>query len=401
MAILPDSTLTDSDKDILDQGTIEELQGQMSSNPDEEENKLAHSVMEADEETIKEGELVNDAMNNGINSFIPDLMFEQMVNDFKTAKNIYGETIIRHSTGYAPEYVERNIKVPEFRRELKERIKDNLDEFKDKGILARDYSITQKGMRVASLVMYMQELDHIIPRGIFGETIHKKRAHYGDHEDVKPFKKGDRYRDIALKQTIKTAIRRGHSTLEKEDLKSFDRQSKGQVEIIYGLDASGSMKGKKIEVAKKAGVALAFKAIQNKDNVGLIVFGEEVKHSITPCQDFHKILEHITEVKPSKETDLVSAIKESIEMFSSGNVTKHLILLTDALHTIGTTNEVIDISSLAKASGVTISIIGIKLDAEGAGLAQQITALSNGKLYVVTALDNVDTIVLEDYYSIR
>lgn len=372
----------------------------MSSNPDEEK-KLAHSVMESEEDKLDEGKLVNEALNNGITSFMPDMMFEQMVNDFKMAKNIFGETILKQSTGYNPDYVERNIKVPEFRRELSERIKKNMDALKDDGILGPGYTISEKGLQLASLVMYTEELDHLLPKGIFGEKIHKRRNIYGEHEDIKPFKKDDRYRDIALKKSIKTAIRRNHRIMQREDLKSFQRQSKGHLEIIYGLDASGSMKGKKIEVAKKAGVALAYQAIENKDNVGLIIFGEEVKHSIAPCQDFHRILEQITRTKPSKETDMVGVIKEAIELFSSGTATKHLILLTDALQTVGSKDEVIEVAAMAKAAGITISIVGIKLDEEGVTLAKKVTELSDGKLYTVTALENVDKIILQDYYDLR
>ena len=357
--------------------------------------------MEADKETISEGKLVNEAMNNGISSFQPDMMFEKMVNDFKTAKNIFGETILRQLTGYNPDYIERNIKVPEFRRELSDRMKKNLDELKDQGVLGRDFEITDKGLQIASLVMYTEELDHLIPKGLFGERIHKKKSIYGEHEDFKTFNKSDRYRDIALKRSLKTAIRRGHRTLKFEDLKAFQRQSKGRLEIIYGLDASGSMKGKKIETAKKAGIALAFRAIENKDKVGLIVFGEEVKESVYPCGDFHRILEEITKVKPSKETDMVSVIRKSIEMFSKGTATKHLVLLTDALQTIGTKDEVVDVSSMARAAGITISIVGIKLDKEGIELAKKITELSHGKLYTVSALENIDKIILQDYYDLR
>ncbi len=358
-------------------------------------------MLEAEEESINEGRFVNEAMNNGITSFTPDMMFEQMVNDFKLAKNIFGETIIKQVSGYNPDYIERNIKVPEFRRELSQRIKKNLEELKEEGILGKNYEITKKGIKLASLVMYAEELDHLIPKGIFGSKIHKKKSIYGEQEDIKPFKKSDRYRDIALKQSVKTAIRRGHKKLQMNDLKSFQRESKGRIEIIYGLDASGSMKGTKIETAKKAGIALAFKAIENKDNVGLIIFGEEVKQSVLPCQEFNKILEEITKVKPSKETDMVGVIKKSIEMFSKANATKHLILLTDALQTIGKKEEVVDVSAMAKEAGITISIVGIKLDREGVEMARNITELSSGKLYTVAALENIDKIVLQDYYEIR
>lgn len=357
--------------------------------------------MEAEQETINEGKFANEAMNNGISSFMPDMIFEKMVSDFKTAKNIFGEIILKQASGFSSEYLERNIKIPEFRKELKDRIKKNLDKMQNDGILNSDYAVTEKGLKLASLVMYTEELDHLIPKGMFGEKIHKKQSHYGEAEDIKVFRKGDRYRDIAVKKSIKTAIRRGHKKLEIVDLKEFQRQSRGNLEIIYGLDASGSMKGKKIDVAKKAGIALAYKAIENKDNVGLIVFGEEVKHSIMPCQDFHLILEQITRVKPAKETDLVSAIREAVEMFSHSNTTKHFILLTDALQTIGKKEEVVDVASMAKAAGITISIVGIKLDKEGVELAKQITELSDGRLYVVNELEGVDKIILQDYYDIR
>ena len=155
------------------------------------------------------------------------------------------------------------------------------------------------------------------------------------------------------------------------------------------------------KTAKKAGIALAFKAIENRDKVGLIVFGEEVKESVYPCGDFHRILEEITKVKPSKETDMVSVIRKSLEMFSKGTLTKHLMLLTDALQTVGTKDEVVDISSMARAAGITISIVGIKLDKEGIELAKKITELSGGRLYTVSALENVDKIILQDYYNLR
>jgi len=119
------------------------------------------------------------------------------------------------------------------------------------------------------------------------------------------------------------------------------------------------MKGRKIEVAKKAGIALAFRAIENKDKVGLVVFGEEVKESVYPCGDFHRILDEITKVRPGKETDMVSVIKKSIEMFSRINATKHLILLTDALQTIGSKDEVIDMVVPSKDSTIlTVTALG-------------------------------------------
>ncbi|MFC1728248.1 VWA domain-containing protein [Nanoarchaeota archaeon] len=385
------------DTEVKKQKEIDEFSGKLSR--ETEEDKLMHTILPSDEKNIEDGKVVNDAINKGISSFTPDLIFEQIVKNFSQAKKLYGETIIRTLSGYAEEYVEKNIRIPEFQRELKKRIKENADSLVQDGVLNKQYMITDKGVKLASLVLYVEELDHLTPKGVFGERVHKKQFIYGGKDEAKPFK-NERYRDIAIKKSVKTAIRRGHSKLEIKDLKAYEREAKGQVNIMYGLDASGSMKGKKLETAKKAGIALAYKAIAEKDKVGLIVFGADVKEIIEPTLDFDRILQQITKIRASKETDIVGCIKKSIEIFPSTEVTKHLILLTDALQTVGTENEVLEATSIAREAGITISVVGINLDKKGKKLAKDIAELSNGRFYIVKDLENVDKIVLEDYYEV-
>jgi Mg-chelatase subunit ChlD len=379
---------------------IEELDGKLSKQS--EENKLMHSVLDNDKETIDEGKMIKEALNQGMGSFTPDLMFEQLVKNFSIAKNIYGPSLIRQLTNYDENYISRNAKIPEFQKELKKNIEDNVEKLKENKLIKKDGTISDKGIELASLILYTEELDHLIPKGILGEKVHKKDSIYGDKEDVKTYKKGDRYRDIAIKKTIKLSVRRGHKKINEKDLKSFEKQSKGQIFLIYGLDASGSMKGKKIETCKKAGIALAYKAIEEKDKVGLLVFGSDIKEQIEPTDDFKRILREITKAKASKETNLALTIKKAIELFPAKEVTKHLILLTDAMPTTGEEpeKETMDAVSQARVNGITISLIGIQLDKEGKDLAEKITSLGEGKLYMVRNLEDIDKIVLEDYYDV-
>ena len=386
--------------EIKELSEVEELKGKLTKQS--EENKLMHSVLENDEETIDDGKTIKEALNQGIGSFTPDLMFEQLVKNFSIAKQIYGPSLIRQLSGYDKNYISRNIKIPEFQKELKKRIENNIEKLKDNKLIEKDGTISDKGIELASLILYTEELDNLIPKGILGEKIHKKDFIYGDKEDVKNYKKGDRYRDIAIKKSIKLAVRRGHSKLEEKDLKSFEKQSKGQIYLIYGLDASGSMKGNKIETCKKAGIALAYKAIEEKDKVGLIVFGSDIKEFIEPTNDFRRLIIEITKIKASKETDIAKTIKKSIELFPSKEVTKHLLLLTDAMPTVGEEpeKETLEAVSLARSNGITISLIGIQLDEKGKELAEKIVSLGEGRLYIVKNLEEVDKIVLEDYYSV-
>lgn len=379
----------------------EELTGKLKPSQDNKD-KLMRSVLQSDKQTIEKGKLIESALDRGINTFTPDLMFEQLVSDYKLAEKIYGERILRQLFGYNPNYIEKNIKIPEFRRMLRKRLDENLDRLSEEKIIDSKFNITEKGIELASLIMYTEELDNIVPKGSFGERLHKKLSHYGDKEDVKYFRKGDRYRDIAIRNTIKTSIRRGHSSIDTHDLKAFERQSKGQCYIIYALDASGSMKGDKLGSCKKAGIALAYKAISNRDKVGLIVFGEDVRSYIEPTLDFGKILNEIVKVRASQQTNIVNTIRKSIELFPQMNATKHLILLSDALPTTGAQpeNETLEAVSLAKNNGITVSVIGVGLDKNGEQLARKMADIGRGRLYSIRNLKEIDKIILEDYYSV-
>ena len=389
----------DSQQQIHEKDEIEELTGKLSS---QEERKLMHSVLENDKETIEKGKLIRDSINQGLDAFTPDLIYQQLVKNYSMAKHIFGPSLLKLATGYNPDYIEKNINIPEFQKELRFRIQKNIEKLKEEGLLDRDSEISEKGIELASLVMYFEELDKITPKGILGGKIHKKTSIYGGKEDIRTYKKSDRYKDIAIKKSVKLAIRRGHKKLHEKDLKVFERQSKGQSYIVYALDASGSMKGSKIDACKRAGIALAYKAIDEKDKVGLIVFGSEIKTIVEPTQDFSYLLKNITSAKASRETDLAVSLRKSIELFPNDDITKHLILITDALPTIGKEpeQETLQEVSIARNKGITISLIGINLNEKGKKLAEKIVELGEGKLYIVKNIENIDKIVLEDYYGI-
>ncbi|MEM4267505.1 MAG: VWA domain-containing protein [Candidatus Woesearchaeota archaeon] len=363
--------------------------------------KLMHSVIENDKGVIDEGKLISEAINLGVGSFMPELMFESIVNNFAVAKNLYGERLIREICGCEPDYIEKNASVPEFRRWLKKRIQDKLDAMRFSKLLERDYSISEKGIELAALVMYVDELEKIVPTGMKGRREHRKSYIYGEKQNVRNYTKQSRYRDIALRNSIKTALRRGHRSLEKEDLRVFERSSKGMNHIIYALDASGSMKGKKIDSCKRAGVALVYKALSEKDMVGLIVFGKEVSKAIPPTNDFAMLVKEISSIHAAHETNLSATIKKSMELFSDSKVTRHLILITDVLPTVGTdpSTETLEAVSEARSAGITISVVGINLDDKGKNLGEKIVEIGKGRFYIA-GTDNLDKVVLEDYYSI-
>lgn len=366
------------------------------------DNDLLKALIEKDKDAIRDGSILKDAINQGLNSIAPDLIFHQIATNYPVAEKIYGGSLLKLISGYNPDYINKNIQIPEFRNELKDRIKKNAEFLREKNLVDKDFFISEQGIEVASIIMLIEELDNLVPEGILGEKVQKKRYIYGSKERIDMFKKGDRYKDIDIKKSAKLAIRRNHKFLEESDLKVFQRESRGQSYIIYALDASGSMKGNKLEACKRAGIALAFKATSQKDNVGIIVFGAEIKKAIKPTTDFSILLKEIANIRASDQTEFTLTFRKATELFPSGDITKHLILITDALPTSGEKpfEKTLEESSIARNNGITISLIGVNLNEKGKALAEKIVEIGQGRLYIIKDVENIDKVVLEDYYSI-
>lgn len=390
----------DVEQEVKDIGKAEEAQGKLHKQY--VEDKLMNSVLESDKNTIEHGELIQEATNRNVGAFTPDLLYAQMVKNYSVARQILGDKLIRMLTGYDPNYIEKNLKIPEFRKELQKAITENVNKLKDEELLNEEGVISSKGEELGAIVL-VKELDKFITKDRLGEKINKKTSHYGEKAETRFFKRGDRYKDLNVKKSVHTAIKRQHKKLYAQDLMTHTREGRGRVSIIFALDASASMKGRKIETCKKAGIALAYNAIQDKDEVGLIVFGSEIKSAIPPTRDFTTLLKAISQIKASRQTDFAGMITKSIELFPVTEGTKHLIILTDALPTVGVQPELDTLKSVSRArgAGITISMIGIQLDKAGIELAKKITMIGEGRFSQAKNLDDVGSIVLEDYYAVR
>ena len=391
------------DEDVsLDEGSvIEELPGAPGSDPDEE--RLMHSVLENDEQAIDDGKVIAESFNQGVGSFTPDLLFKNLVKNFQNAKRLYGETLLRELTSYRPEYVERNLSIPEFRDKLQRVIADRVEGLKERGVLDSESVVTKQGSRLAALVLAVEELDHLASKGL-GRLDRKERDKYGEKEDAVQYAKSvHRFRDVALKRSVKTALRRGHTTLEERDLQAYERRRKGRIQVVFAVDSSGSMRGEKISMCKRAGIALAYKAIEEGNEAGLVVFTSEIEAAIAPTRSFTELLDQLVTIKAGWETDLAKTIDAAAGLFSKGKHTKHLVILTDALPTKGKDpkRDSLKAAGNARDAGVTISMVGINLDVDGEKLARDLVEVGAGRLYRVENLEELDRVVLEDYDRLR
>ena len=399
--IVPNTSSSDDEIEgdtikALSKEKAEELEGKLSK--DNRDDKLNHTVLPVEDKKIEQSRVLSDAINNNVSSFTPDFSFEQMVKDYKTAKNLFGETMIRELTGYDPGFIERNIKVPEFQRELKSKISQNVERLKKEELLDKDGSITDEGYEYSALSLLNDELNNLESKGLGGETENRKLNFYGEAKDYKKYKFGDRFKDLSIRQTVRRAIRRGRVNLEKEDLTSLTRQAKGKINVLYCIDSSGSMRGAKIKMAKRAGIALAYKATKNKDKAGLLVFSSKIESNVRPTHDFQMLLRRISKIRTSGETDIALGLTEAMKMFDSKK-NNHLVLITDGVQTLGKKpqEEVLKKISEATNRSISITLIGINLDKEGKSLSQKIVNMNDGNFYQVKASDDLGHIVLEDY----
>jgi Mg-chelatase subunit ChlD len=380
---------------------IQENKGSLSKDPSED--KLMRSVANNDKKVIDDGTLILEAMNQSISTFNPDIMFQSIVENFKLAKEIFGEKLLREITGYDLDYIDRNKKIPEFKEELKKKISARTNELRKDDLIDHEDNITEKALSLSALIMYTEELDKLQNYSLEGKKDLSSKNRVTKKGTIMPYKKGSRYKDINLRSSIKTAIRRNHLKLNLDDIKINDKDSKSNIEIIYAIDASASMKGKKIEMAKKAGIALSFNAIQDKNKIGLIIFGDEIKDSLSPSTNFKLIINSIARIKPSKQTDFAKTIKKAYELFTNNDADKHLFLITDSMPTVGENpvENAIEECYKAKKQNINISIIGINLSQEGINISEKITAAGEGKLNIIKDVDNLDLLILEEYNNIK
>ena len=179
------STPVDDGDETLDGefSHADEFQGALASDPEEE--RLMRSVLEHDDETVKDGELVVEGINQGVGTFTPDLLFDNLVSDYRNAERLYGETLLRALTGYSPDYLRKNIPIPEFQNALKDRIEERIEDLQDKEILDEQCCVTKQGEKLAALVLYTEELDALETKGL-GKKERKERHQYGEKDETVP-----------------------------------------------------------------------------------------------------------------------------------------------------------------------------------------------------------------------
>ncbi len=352
------------------------------------------SLTEKDSEKREKGEIVNEMINQGF-PFVPDVMFENIVDNYEQAVETYGETIIRLVSGYSPGYIEKNIDIPEFKRELKSKLDEKQDELKK---IQDGKKFKEEYIDVATRVLIVEELSKF--KNLLNRDFSKEnKNNTGSVTGTIPYKIKKKS-DINVRKTIRKAVGRNKNKIDANDLLVNERKSDEKPNVIYAVDSSSSMKGFKIHAAKKAAVALSYKTINDKGKISLLSFSTQSNNLTGFLEDFYFFAKKLTEIKPNGETNIANAINESISKFKDKK-NKILFLITDFEPTSGEepVQDAIKAASILRDSNVKLVLVGIDLSDDGKDVAERIAEVSEGEFMLLNtdALKDLDIILLEKY----
>lgn len=163
------------------------------------------------------------------------------------------------------------------------------------------------------------------------------------------------------------------------------------------------MKGNKIKMSKQAGVSLAYHALENNDEVGMVVFSKDISRKVPLSNNFNLLIDNLIEIVAKGKTDIVKALDQAQVLLDNSSNNKHIVLLTDGLANVGDdpTKEVLSQVSILKSNNITVSVVGINIDEEGEKLGRTISEMSGGNFYISKGNADLSAIVLEDYNSFK
>jgi Mg-chelatase subunit ChlD len=190
-------------------------------------------------------------------------------------------------------------------------------------------------------------LDELVPKTHSEPLIHNafKKEHETDKAEVRRYKKGDVFRDISVRHTLREVVKQGKSLedISVREFRSFEKKQSLQLDIALCIDVSASMKDQfKLRYAKMALVGLIKAALEKHDRVGIIAFSNRGE-VIAPLTDkVHLLLDAMVGLRAEQYTNIGNGLRCAREMLmraKDGNK-KYIILITDGQPNAATAEEV-------------------------------------------------------------
>jgi len=343
--------------------------------------------------------------NRGLDGLNAVFIARSIVYDLGSAIGTYGEELLAGLTGLPISELSRSEGKIERISQISGRIEGKLKGLLSEGFIAKGGAgLTKKALREIAEETLKDELQILSKLG-FGSHPADFKGNEEKTERAYPRSKSDSYRRISTRKTVSVAAKRGHKKILPEDLRSLEMTRRTGIDFIFVLDSSGSMKGDKMDSAKRAAIGLSAVSVGTLDRVAVVSFRKEpeVICEFSDSEDIGYFAEKIVSLFPGGMTSIGKAITLASGMLGSlenSKSAKHILLITDGLPTEGEkpSEDAKEAVISARANGITISVAGIGLNEEGEGLLRELAGLGDGNFYNVPAVSGSELtgIVLDD-----
>ncbi|MCC6490819.1 MAG: VWA domain-containing protein [Candidatus Hydrogenedentes bacterium] len=171
--------------------------------------------------------------------------------------------------------------------------------------------------------------------------------------------------------------------------------------VFFLLDRSNSIPEELRAEAENTVKTLSQAYMTEKDEAGVIAFGEEpsIELTVGPTLELKQVQSYVG----GEQTDLAAAIRLALAAFPQGYM-RRIVVLSDGNETRGSVLEEV---KLARASGAAVDVVPIKLGGRGEVRIREVTAPSHVnadepfKLQVVVEADQDSSATLRLYQRVR
>jgi Mg-chelatase subunit ChlD len=161
-----------------------------------------------------------------------------------------------------------------------------------------------------------------------------KREHETDKSEIRRYRRGDVFRDISMRHTLRRIMRKGKSIddINYTDLRAFEKKPSNQLDIAVCVDISASMKeGGKLRYAKMAVAELCRAAIEKHDRIGIVAFSNLGDVMVPLTDKITPLLEATMLMRSKQFTNIGNGLATARRMLQKSRKEnpKYIILITD------------------------------------------------------------------------
>jgi Mg-chelatase subunit ChlD len=313
-----------------------------------------------------------------------------------------------------------------------DRLKIMVHELEKSGVL----KITGEKKRFALSHLSLEKLLKGLIQRQKGQMLEKrafKREHEVDKTDVRRYQRGDVFKSISIRHTLRRILRKGKpiDEINPSDLRAFEKQPVNQLDIAVCVDISASMKeGGKLRYAKMAVAELAKAAMDKGDRMGVIAFSN-LGEVVAPLTDkLQPLMEATMTLRSEQYTNIGNGLRVARRMLQKdrNSNAKLIILITDgepnaalsedsrgagyhmrvaefsrqtsmeAKRAIGAQHALVE-AGRTRRKHIKISVVYIcpegKIDEESDRVSREIARLGGGRFHKVRAIERLPLEALE------